>query len=376
MRIGIDYTPALRERAGIGRFTRELVRALSKLDKEHEYVLVRTRDSGTLQGQDWPGNFRICTLPLGQRAAAWMWHRLHLPLPLDLFTGPLDLFHATDYTLPPLRRGRAIVTVHDLSFLRYPECAPPALVQYLTRAVPKAAQRADLVLVDSFFTKGEIVDLLGLPEENIEVVYGGVGPQFVPGEEGEATRRVLQQYHLDHPFLLTLGTLEPRKNMAGLLEAYALLRREADLEHHLLIGGGKGWLYQDIFRQVEQLGLEDTVRFLDYVPEEDLPALLSSAALFVYPSLYEGFGLPPLEAMACGTPVVASNASSLPEVLGDAALMVEPTSAPALASAIYRVLVDDELRGSLVDKGKVRASRFTWAAAAQKLLDLYQRFGE
>ncbi len=370
MRIGIDYTAAVHQRAGIGRYARGLVRALAQLDRENEYLLLvagRPKEECT-----FPVNFRLRYLPLSPHRVTILWQRLRLPLPADLFTGPLDLFHSPDFVLPPLCRGKSILTIHDLSFLRYPEGADPRLRWYLTQAVPRSIGQADLLLADSQNTKSDLIELLGVEEGRVEVLYPGVEERFHPLNEGSLAS-VKARYSLDFPFILTVGTLEPRKNHVGLLQAYSLLKGRHP--HRLVIAGGKGWLYEGIFQEIERLSLEERVLFLGYVPEEDLPALYNLADLFVFPSLYEGFGLPPLEAMACGTPVVVSALSSLPEVVGDGALLVPPQDIEALAEAMEKGLSDLSLRRELRGKGLEQAKRFSWSEAAKRLLAIYKRVG-
>jgi len=370
LRIGIDYTAAVHQRAGIGRYVRCLVRALAQLDRENEYVLLvagRPKEETT-----FPPNFKTRYLPLSPHWTTILWQRLRVPLPADLFTGPLDLFHSPDYVLPPLRTGKRILTIHDLSFLRYPEGAHPRLRWYLTQAVPRSIGQADLVLAPSQNTKRDLIELLGVEAGRVEVLYEGVEERFHPLDE-ESLAPVRGRYGLDFPFILTVGTLEPRKNHVGLLQAYSLLKGRHP--HRLVIAGGKGWLYEGIFQEVERLSLEERVFFLGYVPEEDLLALYNLADLFVFPSFYEGFGLPPLEAMACGTPVVTSNTSSLPEVVGDGALLVPPQEIEALAEAMEKALRDPSLWEELRSKGLERARRFSWSGAAKRLLAIYEQVG-
>jgi glycosyltransferase involved in cell wall biosynthesis len=266
-----------------------------------------------------------------------------------------------------LRQGKRLVTIHDLSFLRYPEGAEPSLRRYLSAAVPRSVDQADLILADSESTRRDVVELLGTPPSKVEVLYPGLDEAFQPVEDAGALTEVRELYSLGRPFLLTVGTLEPRKNTVTLLEAYATLIREKDFEHQLVIGGGLGWRYEGIFSRVTELSLEDRISFLNYVPEEHLPALYTLADVFVFPSLYEGFGLPPLEAMACGTPVVASDTSSLPEVIGDAGLMVPAQDTGALAEAIKRTLEDSDLS---------RVTRFSWQASGERLIGIYRRLCE
>lgn len=383
MRIGIDYTSAVHQQAGIGRYTRDLVAALARLPREHEYVLFVAGRAGRDAGPGSPGSasempdsFRIARVPLSQRFWSALWHRLHIPLPVDLFTGPVGVFHSPDYVLPPLRQGKKVVTIHDLSFLRYPEGAEPSLRQYLGRAVPDAAGRADLILADSQNTRRDVIELLGAPEEKVEVLYPGVSEEFKPIDDQELLDKVRRMYGLSFPFILSVGTIEPRKNLVRLIDAYAALRASADVSHKLVIAGRKGWLYEDVFRRVEELSLEKEVIFLGFVAEEDLPPLYNLAQVLVFPSLYEGFGLPPLEAMACGTPVIASCSSSLPEVVGEAGLMVSARDAEALRQTMSEVLDEPTLREDLVRKGLRQARRFKWETAAKRMVAIYDRFDQ
>jgi glycosyltransferase involved in cell wall biosynthesis len=495
LRIGIDYTAAVRQGAGIGRYTRGLVQALARLDRQNRYILFTPHDSAPQQRYRLSGNEKVLLIgertkevalfeqlltrkgvtvivaplsqalaalrqqmphqawlfswtadlehtpslaalaaetrsldiplhriprtdrslgglvgglgprqerppsdmdaaptpqvkatnfqdrraPLSERALTILWHRLRLPMPVEWFIGPVDIFHSTDFVLPPVRQARTILTVHDLSFMRLPECAEAGLRAYLSKVVPRSIERADLVLADSQSTKNDLIELLGVSPDKIEVVYAGVERRFRPMEGEAALQRVKQRYGLHFPFILSLGTLEPRKNFSGLIEAYGLMRDSgagiADRRLKLVIAGGKGWLYEKIFARVKELGLEDEIIFPGFVADEDLPALYNLAELFVFPSLYEGFGLPPLEAMACGTPVVTSDRPSLPEVVGEAGLMVEATDSQALAKAMERVLRDEDLRREMREKGLKQAEKFTWEAAAGKLLSVYRILG-
>ena len=341
-----------------------------ELDAENEYILLVAGKGQGARGK-LPPNFRLRHIPLPHRLLTILWHRLRLPLPAEVFSGAVDLFHSPDFVLPSLRSARGLITVHDLAFLRVPECADPGLRAYLSQAVPRSLARADHILADSQNTKRDLIELLDVPAGRISVVPAGVEPRFRPIEDEAERQQVRQRYELDKPFILSLGTLEPRKNYARLIEAYARLRRQMPHAPDLIIVGGKGWLYEEIFAAARKWG-HGGVRFLGFVPDEDLPALYSLAALFVFPSLYEGFGIPPLEAMACGTPVVCSDRPSLPETANDAALMVDAEDVERLAAAMRRVLEDEALRARLVEKGFAQAQRFTWEKAAQRLLTVYQ----
>jgi glycosyltransferase involved in cell wall biosynthesis len=289
------------------------------------------------------------------------------PIPVEAITGPLDVFYSPDFVLPPTRRStHTLLTVHDLSFLRYPDAFVPSLRRYLERTVPRSVARADRVLADSEATRADLIAYYGALSEKVEVLHSGVDPRFRPEQEPDEREQLRARYSVgDRPYVLSVGTLQPRKNYVRLIQAFATLP-PANL---LCIAGGRGWLCEDIFAEAERHG--DRVRILGFVDDADLPALYRNAALFALPSLYEGFGLPMLEAMACGTPVVCSNVSSLPEVAGDAALTVDPFDIDGLAEAMARTLEDADLQQRMIAKGLAQAARFTWTESARQLLGVF-----
>ena len=375
-RIGIDFTSASRERAGIGRYARELIRALSCVDQTNRYVLFVPRDAhDDLLRFDWSSNFSVRRAPLTERYLAALWHRARVPLPIETFIGGVDVFYSPDFLLPPTRARRKLVTVHDLSYVRVPECFPAPLLNYLNRAVPPSVARANLILADAVSTQRDLIDVYRVPMDKIKVLYSGVDPRFLPdvSESSQARVRELTQ---GKPYLLSVSTIQPRKNYARLIEAFAkIANSELQIAHtpyairHMLlvICGAKGWMFDEIFKTVERLGLQDRVIFPNFFSDEDLPALYAGATLFVYPSLYEGFGLPVVEAMACGLPVVSSNASSLPEVGGDAVLYFDPRDVDAMVDAIRRALSDESLRANLRVRGIAQAKKFSWDKSAREL---------
>lgn len=375
-RIGLDYTPAWEQGAGIGRSVRELVAALAVEDQTRDWRLF-VAGARMSQLPRAPGaNFHWCPVALSSRWLMRIWHRAQLPLPVELITGPLTLYHATDFVLPPVRRHTTtIVQVHDLSFLRVPEAAPPALIAWLERMVPASVRRADHVLAVSHATRQDLIDLFGVvPHSKVSVLHSGVDSRFRPmsAVDQQAVRR---KYGLgDWPFILSVGTMQPRKNFGRIVTSLARLRENGH-DLHLVIAGGQGWLSDPFHEQLRDSGIGDFVHLVGYVADEDLPALYSAARVFAFPSLYEGFGFPVLEAMACGVPVVTSNLSSLPEVAGDAALLIDPYDSAALADALERLVVDNELRRQLVLAGHAQAGRFTWARTARELLQVYQSLG-
>ena len=372
LHIAIDYTAAVQQRAGIGRYTRELIGALLRLPESqeagHRYTLFAAA-GGQAVPADLPPSptIRFHFLPISDEWAARLWHRARLPIPVEVFTGPVDLFYSPDFVLPPSRPGtRTLLTVHDLSFLRYPDHFVPKLVRYLERVVPASVARADRVLADSEATRADLIRLLGTPPEKVEVLYSGVDARFRPEPEPGEQERLRTRYGLDRPYVLSVGTLQPRKNFVRLIRAFAHL---PDTGRVLVIAGGRGWLYESVLEEAARH--PDRVRILGFVEDADLPALYRGADLFVFPSFYEGFGLPVLEAMACGVPVVCSGVSSLPEVAGDAALLVDPEDEDGLMGAMERALEDEGLRQEMMARGRARAAQFTWEQAARRLMGVF-----
>ncbi len=313
------------------------------------------------------------TLPV--RRSAWtterpivriLWEQLVLPSVLRELN--VALLHAPAFGGPLLSSVAHIDTVHDLSFLRYPHFFPRRKRFYLSWLTRWSCRRAAAVIAVSKFTAQEVVQLLGVPESRVHVIYHGVEPHFHPlPAEDVAQFRI--QHHVPERYILYLGTLEPRKNLITLLRAYAKLRMP-DVD--LVLAGGKGWLYEGIFAEVERLGVQARVHFPGYVPDVLLPLWYNAAEVATYVSWYEGFGLPVLEAMACGTPTVVSEATSLPEVAGDAALLVPPDDADAISEGLRRCLNDESLRTQLVPAGLERAACFNWRTTAQQTTDLYK----
>ena len=372
MRILIDYTAAIAQGAGIGRYTRSLVDGLARIDSEDRFTLFSAERPTNARGFPSAPGFRTVTGPLNNRRMTILWHRLRLPLPIETFAGRADVLHAPDFSLPPTRGARTVVTIHDLAFMTHPECAVPSLRAYLNRVVPRATHHADHIIATSQRTADDLVELLGVSPKQMSVILQGVDPSVRRVEEPERLRAAVARYGLRQPFALAVGTIEPRKNFSRLIEAFSLIRGRADGPEQLVIAGRKGWLYDDVFQTVERLGLRDAVRFLDYVPDGDLPVLYSLAAVVAMPSLYEGFGIPVVEAMACGTPVVASSAGSLPEIVGDAGLLAAPDDVEGLAAQLVRAVSDAPSRAWMVERGYARVRLFDWDTAARQHLAVYR----
>jgi len=285
----------------------------------------------------------------------------------------IDLLHSPDF-IPPLRVNgfKSVITVHDLAFLRWPHFMTADSARYYGQ-VDQAVERSDAIIAVSESTKDDLVRLLGVPPEKITVVYEAADPVYRPMPREEAWASLKSKYPLPDEFILFVGTIEPRKNIGTLLRAYRRLRDDYKVTAGLVLVGAVGWLSDQVFEDVEQLGLKDHVTFLGRVENGNLVYLYNVARCLAHPAHYEGFGLTPLEAMACGTPVVASNVSSVPEVTGDAALLVDPNSDEALAVALQRVLTDDALWASLREKGLARARTFSWERAAEHTVAVYHR---
>ena len=280
-----------------------------------------------------------------------------------------DLLHSPAFVTPLLSSLPAVVTVHDLSFVRFPHLFRPANRLYLRTMTRLAVYRARQVIAVSNHAADETARLLGVARDRVQTVYHGIDPRFHPYPQ-ETVDEFRAARHLPPRFLLYLGTLEPRKNLVRLVEAFAALR-EPGIK--LILAGAKGWYYETLFARVEQLELQDKVLFPGYVPPDELPLWYNGATAFVFPSLYEGFGMPVLEAQACGTPVITSDSSALPEAAGDGALLVDPEDVKAITAALHRILTDADLRATLRQRGLAHAARFTWQRTAAETVAVYRQ---
>lgn len=364
----IDLSAAAQERAGLGRYAASLAQALVALGVPLAAFVNDLRGSRLAPPlSELP--LRSVRLPRKAwrlRAAA-----SYLGLTLDSAFQGITLLHATEHLLPRLRRVRAVFTLHDTAYLRFPRYHLLQNRVYLTAMMPRFLAQADRIIAVSEATRRDALNDYSLDPAKIEVIPEGVDQRFKPQSDLALQAAIRARYALPAQFILSVGTIEPRKNLPTLLEAYAALRaRHPGLG--LVVAGGKGWLFQDFFDRLRALGLEQQVRLTGYVADQDLPGLLSAAEVFAFPSFYEGFGLPPLEAMACGVPVVCSNTSSLPEVVGQAGLLLPPNNPRAWVEALDQLLANPARRAEMRALGLARAKEFTWEAAAQRTLAVYQ----
>lgn len=371
MKICLDIQSAVGRFAGVGRYTRSLAEHLPALagpgDELASFFFDFRRRGAPFSA---PGvRFRSCRLLPGalvQKA----WTHLDWP-PFDAFSGPADLFHFPNFFLPPLRKGRSAVSIHDVSFIRYPEFAEDRNRRYLEQTISRTVARADAILTISQFSAGEIASLLGVAPGRIHAIHLGVSTDL-RAPSPEALREVRRGLGLERPYLLHVGTLEPRKNIPFLVEVFEQL---GDYPGDLVLAGAPGWKVGPILERIAKSPRATRIRRLDFVSDRDLPALYAGADLFLCSSHYEGFGFTPVEAMACGTPVVSSPGGSLREVLGDAAVLLEPADATAWAAKVREVLENPALRASLVSAGLAQAGRYTWAETARRTWAVYRKVG-
>ena len=367
MRVCLDVQAAIAQRAGVGRYTLLLAQHLAT---------VAGTDGLTLLYFDFKGAGALADLPKALhrriawcpgRVAQWAWKTLRWP-PVECFAGRMDVFHGPNFILPPVRRARTVVTIHDVSFLRHPEFTEERNLRYLTARIHDTAARADAVITDSRFSAGEIVALLGVPPERVHPIHLGIGDAFRPAPTQDV-EQMRARLGLRRPYLLSVGTLEPRKNIPFLVEVFEQMQK-ADLD--LVIAGGLGWKYDAILARIQKSPRRSAIRLLHYVEDRQLPALYTGAECLLHTSIYEGFGFPPLEAMACGTPVISSTGGSLPEVLGDAAVLLAEPDAAQWAARTLSLLNDPQGSARLALAGRQQAARYSWPDTARKTWDVYR----
>ena len=377
MRLGVDGLPLLEIKTGVGRYTFELATALRPLSDDLKVFFY--------YGRSWNRDIVSTHVDEGYSITGKVSAALKKCLPVALkghlrnqiFNwgcrhNQLDLYHATNYVAPefdiPL-----VVTVHDLSFMRYPETHPARRLSWLSGGFSSTIKRARQILTVSEFSKNEIVELLGVDPVNITIAYNGVDSRFRPLQP-DFLRAKLKKWSLEPDgYLLSVGTLEPRKNLTTLFKAYELLPDEIKNNWPMVVVGMAGWKEKNILKEMDALIRKGNLIPLGYLSDEQLSVIYAGAKLFVYPSLYEGFGIPPLEAMACGIPVISSNRASLPEVVGQAGVLVDPEDVSAIAQALESVLADSQKSRTMSRMGLQQASKFTWRACAEKTFGVYQK---
>lgn len=354
-----------RRESGIGQYIVHLAQLLPALDPRRNYMILQSHKDA----------IDLNTAANARRIDLWTpsHNRFEqLALPIELIRRRIELLHSPDF-IPPFRgRYRRVITVHDLTFLHYPQFLTSESRRYYNDQIARAVHVADHILTDSHATKADLIKLLGVYDDKITVVWLAPDARYKP-QPLDAINPHLERLDLTMPYLLFVGTFEPRKNIAGLLQAYRMLLDREPAAPRLVIAGRRGWLFDETMARIDALHLRRYITFIDTPSDDDLLALYHGARALVLPSYYEGFGLPVLEAMSCGTPVIISDRGSLPEIAGDAALVIDPDDPAALADALQQVIEDNSLRQNLRNKGMQRAAEFTWQRCAHETLAAYNR---
>lgn len=374
MRIGFDATALPHQITGAGNYIIQVLRELALLNaasdsgdsivifaQQHSYEQIGIAPSA---GVEW---VLLADRPPAQRL---IWEQIGFPA--SLRRARIDLLHSPHYTRPFNLPCKSVVTFHDMTFFLFPHLHTPAKRLFFPLAIRASARLADQVLASSESTRQDIIRILKIDARKVRTVHLGVSPAYRPVTDPQKLASVRSRYQLPEHFILYVGVVEPRKNLPLLIQAYRLLV-ERGMQAPLVIAGKMGWMYAEFLRQLQTLQIQEKVHLAGYIPAEDLPIVYNLADVFVYPSIYEGFGLPPLEAMACGTPVITSAVSSMPEHVGEAGMLVAPQDELALADAIQRVFNDPDLRRSLSQKGPPQAAQFTWKKTAQETMQIYRQ---
>jgi len=368
MRVCIDVQSAISQLAGVGRYTKLLVQNLGQVAGDNILVLFYFDFLHKGAPFNVPGvthkAIRWCPGRLVQAA----WKTTGWP-PFDFFAGAANVYHFPNFILPPLSRGKSVVTIHDMSFLRFPQFAEEKNLRYLTAKIGDTVNRADAVITDSQFSADEIKSLLKVDSSKIFAIHPGVSADFGAPPQ-QQIQRTLSEFNLDRPYILTVGTLEPRKNIEFLIEVF---ERLSGFDGYLVLAGMHGWKCEAIIERIKNSSCASRIKMLGHVDDSKLPSLYAGAELFVITSLYEGFGFPPLEAMACGTPVVSSTGGSLPEVLGNGAALVDGFDAEKWVSKIRNALTDSNARRRLQETGSAQAAKYQWVETARKTWDVYKK---
>lgn len=369
MKIGIDIRPLRDTMTGIGRYLYKLLEELSICDTENQYRLFYSNIKGNRPaGLPRSANMEVLSYRWPGKMITALWAYSQFPV-AETFLGDIDVFHAPCFQVPPVRNCATVFTIHDLIPITNPELAIPSAIRHFRPRIKHYARRADIIVAISRATASDIVENLGVQEDKIEVLYQGTTMlQKATTEEVGALR---EKFGLDRDYILFVGRIEPRKNLPRVLKAFEISGLYRDLD--LVLAGPPGWHMSQFNEAFNFLSCRDSVRILDYVQDRDLAALYSGARLFVFASLKEGFGLPILEAMSVGCPVLTSNCSSMPEVAGDAALYVDPFDIDSISNGLLKIANDSELRSRLSRSGKERVAEFTWEKTAEKMIQIYRR---
>lgn len=376
MNVYLDGQPLLGPRSGIARYVDCLAKQLSSSD-DLEVILAFNRIAKAIREDHVLSLKRDFHIPLINNVYPYkVLRRLLKPnffyhLPYDLFSqNKADIFHGTNFTYTPIWKGKTIITIHDLAYMKYPESTSERILKHHSKWVPYSAKKCDHIIADSMQTKHDITNLLDIPDDKIDVIHLAADEHF---EHIHNVNPVIEKYNLPEKYILFVGTLEPRKNLLGLLKSYLILKQNYDYCERLVIVGAKGWKYNPIFDWVQQNQLEEDIIFTGFIDDADLPAIYSAATVFVMPSIYEGFGLPLLEAMQCGTPVIGSDISSIPEIIDNSGLLIKPDAHSEWAQAIHKLISNESIRKHYSQLALDQSSKFTWERTARETKRIYYK---
>jgi len=382
LKIVIDATPISPQPSGVGLHVANLIHSLSALQSQENFQLGLAYQPGfknwllgRLEFPDYLSQYsNLYMLPIPVRISNILLDKFpsFFPLYLEPSLDYPDIFHGTNYNVYPYKKSIKVMNLYDLTFIKYPQYIHSVVMKY-SKYVKKCLQWTDLILTASESSKTDIINYLRVEPDRIRVtpLASRYHPNYLPVEATETLQNSIR-YDFSQPYILFVSTIEPRKNLNALIQAFNNLKAKYKIPHHLILIGQKGWHYKSIFAAIENSSWRSQIHHLDYLSDELVALFYSKADVFVYPSHYEGFGLPVLEAMTLGAPVVTSNTSSLPEVAGDAALLIDPNDPIHLANAILKVISDSQLRNELIQKGKARAKLFSWDKTAQETLNAYK----
>jgi glycosyltransferase involved in cell wall biosynthesis len=369
MRVAIDARMG-HTRVGMGVYVRGLISHLGKIDRQNEYFIITHKGKKADFVPEQKNFIKWKTsISYENHFRRDFWEQAYLPLKLHKIK--INVYHGPNYVLPILAKTGMVLTAYDMISFATPEWYKSISRFRVQKLLKVSAMKAQKIITGSENSKRDIIEILKVPEEKVKVVYIGVDSAYKPINDQDRINSVKARYGIANKYILHVGSLNPRKNISRLIEAYNRLPQSLREEHQLVLVGKRGWRADEILAKVKELHLENRVIFTGFVKDDDLPLLMNASSLLTFPSLYEGFGIPPLEAMACGTPVVASNTSSIPEVVGDAALLFDPYNVEEMTEAMYRALTDKQLRNELRQKGFERIKQFSWEKAAKETLAIY-----
>jgi glycosyltransferase involved in cell wall biosynthesis len=367
MRIGIDTRLLHYDRGGISQYILQLIQTLREGDAKNQYHLFSSRKGSEDYRPDGSSNFfqHPVWTPSHNRLERWA-------LGIEVAPYRLDVFHSPDFIPPGFGARRRLITIHDLNFLLFPEYVNPESHRYYTQQIKWAVQEADHISADSHQTRLDLIELLKVSADKVTTVHLAAKPLFTRVQSRPAIISTLEKYNIPAGFILFVGTLTPRKNVRTLILAYNKMLQESGIDVPLILIGSKGWQYENLASTIEELRLSKKIQILDNVTDEELARLYSSAGAFALPSYYEGFGLPPLEAMQCGCPVIVSDRGSLPEIVGEAGIILDPDAVDDWAESLVAVLASQEVRENLIRAGNSQAKKFSWQKTAKATLELYK----